>query len=78
MPENKDLLKPLREHVYAKMRQRNWTLLHMSVACGVSVPTLNSILAKKNSNVSLSTILKISEEINIPVAKLIGCNEIKK
>ena len=74
MPENKDLLKPLREKVYEKIVQRNWTILHMAVACGVSVPTLNSILAKKNNNVSFSTIVKIAEEINVPVAELISHN----
>lgn len=71
MQENKDLLEPLRNQVYEKMKQRDWSLLHLSVVCGISDQTLRNILTRKRNNISFATIIKISEGVDIPLTTLI-------
>lgn len=71
MQETKDLLEPLRKQVYAKMKQRDWSLTHLAVVCGISSNTLRDIIAKKKNNIYFATIIKISEGINVPVSELI-------
>lgn len=72
MAKTEDLLKPLREQIYEKMRRMDWSLLHLSVVCGISDQTLRNVLCRKNNNISFSTIVKLSEGTGIPVTTLIS------
>ncbi len=72
MAKTEDLLEPLRNQVYNKMKINDWSLLHLSVLCGISDQTLRDILVRKRNNISFSTIIKISEGIDIPVTDLIS------
>lgn len=72
MAKKEDLLEPLRNQVYNKMKINDWSLLHLSVLCGISDQTLRNVLCRKNNNISFSTIIKLSEGTGIPVTTLIS------
>lgn len=78
MAKKEDLLEPLRNQVYNKMKINDWSLLHLSVICGISDQTLRDILVRKRNNISFSTIVKISKGINIPITNLISGERTEK
>jgi len=73
-----DCLKALRERLYAVMGKNDWTLTRLSNECGVSYRELQQILYKQNKDVRLSTLVRISDGLGIPLISLVDMEEMRK
>ncbi len=73
-----DCLKALRERLYAVMRKNDWTLTRLSNECGVSYRELQQILYNQNKDIRLSTLIRISDGLGVPLISLVDMEEMRK
>lgn len=73
-----ECLKNLRESLYVIMNKKNWSLLRLSIECEVSYRTMQAIMNDRDRGISLSTLIKISNGLNIPISSLIEDEEKRK
>lgn len=70
-----DCLKTLREQLIFEASKNDWNLTQLSVQCDTPYRTMFDILSGKKADIRLYTIIRISENLGIPVTHLIGKNE---
>lgn len=68
-------LSNLRNNLFGVMGRKNWTATRLSIECGVPYRTLQSILTNEKRSHKLCTIVTIAENLNIPLAVLLGADE---
>lgn len=65
----------IRENLYKIWSGKDWSLISLSIACDISYRHLCNILYGKCVDVKLSTLLRISNGLEIPISVLIGEKE---
>lgn len=65
-------LKSIKNGIYSSMAKDDLSLSMLARKCGLTENGLLYIISGKRKNIRLSTIIKISEGIKIPISKLIG------
>lgn len=71
-------LKTLRDRLYSVMGKKNWTLVQMATECGISYRELQQILYNQNKDIRLSTLIRISEGLGVPLISLVDVEEMRK
>lgn len=71
-------LNTLRDRLYSVMGKNNWSLTQMANECGISYRELQQILYKQNKDIRLSTLIRISDGLGIPLISLVDVEEMRK
>ena len=62
-----DIMENLRNEIWKKMVENDYTLKKFSQLCGISYGNLRKIISGKNNDISASTILKICKNSGIKI-----------
>lgn len=66
-----ECLKILKKQLLIIMAKKNWTLIRLSIECGISLRELKAILYNEKKDIRLSTLTRISEGLDKSVSYLI-------
>lgn len=67
-----EILNAVSRRLYEIANENDWSLGKLAIQCGVSYKELYYIMYSKRDNITLSTLVKISQNLNEPLANLIG------
>lgn len=67
-------LKNLADSIFRVMHERNWSIIMTAGFCGISERELGRILKREN-DIQISTVARISEGLDIPVEMLLTKRE---
>lgn len=62
----------LKENLLRIMWAKDYTIWEMSVQCDISTSELEKIIGGKHKDIYLSTLERISNSLEVPIADLIG------
>lgn len=66
-----DCMKNIKENLYCIMGKNDWNFTELAIQCDTPYRTLQSLFYGERKDPRLSTILRMSESLNIPVSSLI-------
>lgn len=69
-------IKVLRDNIIHIMGLEEYTVKEMADKCGISKGKLEDILYRKEKGLTLDTLERISNTMQIPISLLIGCDKV--
>lgn len=71
-------LQNVRSCILAEIEKRRWDITEAAIQCDMSYRNLQSILYDEHKDIKLSTLIKISNALDISLVDMIGDNEERK
>ena len=63
-----------RKRIVELCRQRNITLNKLAMISGITQSTLNNIISGRNNSMTVSTVKKICDVLEIPIIEFFNCD----
>ena len=63
-----------RKRIVELCRQRNITLNKLAMISGITQSTLNNIISGRNNSMTVSTVKKICDGLEIPIIEFFNCD----
>lgn len=70
-----DYMEVIRGQIYHVAEKNDWSILKISIVCNLSYECIKGILYKKSKDISLHTLMCLSEGLKIPVGTLVDREE---